>query len=80
MFQRTVHCLQILLVLSCCAGIAAAQSTIQICGVDLRIGMKKDRVLEVTSAACEVERYRIPDSDSWCARPAEKMTSGLRVF
>jgi len=66
--------------LSCFAGICVAQSTIQICGADLRIGMAKDRVLELTSAGCEVKRYRMPDADFWCARPADKMNSGLAAY
>jgi hypothetical protein len=39
------------------------------------MGMAKDRVLELTSAGCELKSYPISGTDRWCARPMEKVRS-----
>jgi hypothetical protein len=41
--------------------------------------MARDRVIEVASSRCEVKRFR-GEGDSWCARPIEKMNSGLAAY
>lgn len=71
--------LPVVLLLSCPSKPANAQSTIRVCGVDLRIGMAKDRVIEAASSRCEVKRFR-GEGDYWCARPIEKMNSGLAAY
>jgi hypothetical protein len=67
--------LQILVALSCSAGIAAGQSTIHICGADLRVGMAKNRVLDIAGAGCELVKLRATDTEMWCAKATEKKNS-----
>jgi len=64
----------------CSLHVATGQPGINVCGVDLRIGMAKDSVLRAASLACEVKRYRGGADDRWCARPAEIMNSGLPPY
>lgn len=71
MRARTIYpCWPLLLaglLLPCSSVPANAQSTIQICGVGLRIGMARDRVIEAVRSSCEVKRFP-GNSDFWCAR------------
>jgi hypothetical protein len=73
MLTRIVH-IHWLLLPALCYFIqpASAQSTVRICGLDLRAGMQKDRVIEAASSSCEVKRLRGGSDDSWCAKPIEK--------
>lgn len=68
MFQRTARLgFQILLTLSCTTGLVAAQSTIQVCGAELRLGTPKDQVLQVVGAHCDLKRLTGIPTDDWCA-------------
>jgi len=68
------------LLLLCSLQVANAQARINVCGVDLRIGMAKDRVIQAASSGCEVKRFRDTTTDLWCARPAELLNSRLPPY
>jgi hypothetical protein len=70
----------VMLLVSCVATPALAQNSVVMCGTELRLGMAKDRTLELTGRSCEAKLFPRGTMDFWCLRSFEKANSGVAAF